>query len=92
VSRFDHHCPWLGLCVAKNNYGFFMGFILSTWLFGLLVLVQSIIAITVLKIGEDTGFFVINILLLLYALAASILVGILVVLHIYLTTNNLTTN
>ncbi len=20
VERYDHHCPWLGVCIAKFNY------------------------------------------------------------------------
>jgi hypothetical protein len=33
--KFDHHCKWIGHCVAKNNKIFFYCFATSIWIFGL---------------------------------------------------------
>jgi hypothetical protein len=29
VDRFDHHCPWLNICVGRNNLKFFQFYIFT---------------------------------------------------------------
>jgi ankyrin repeat protein len=42
---FDHHCFWINKCVAKNNYNFFISFLVITFLYLLFVLIICILGI-----------------------------------------------
>ena len=52
--NFDHHCYWINKCVAKNNYRFFLGFLIETFIYLVIVFIISIFGIIHL-IGGNNG-------------------------------------
>jgi hypothetical protein len=51
VERYDHHCPWVGNCIGKNNYTYFYCFLLFL---NLLIITTLSFAIYNLTIKSDT--------------------------------------
>lgn len=43
VENFDHHCPWLGNCIGKNNYYLFFIFLIFVNVFVISNLFISIV-------------------------------------------------
>lgn len=41
IERYDHHCPWVGNCIGKNNYRFFYGFLFCLNLLFIYTLILS---------------------------------------------------
>lgn len=44
-EMYDHHCPWLGKCIGKNNIRAFSYFLLFTFIFFAYTLIVFIVAI-----------------------------------------------
>jgi hypothetical protein len=95
IERLDHHCPWLGTCVGKRNYKYFLCFIHATAAQVILTIVACSIHLVDDRFSEDTGFGkkqVTSIVLLVFTSILGIFVFWLLGYHQYLIFRNETTN
>jgi palmitoyltransferase ZDHHC9/14/18 len=90
VEKFDHHCPWIGNCVGKRNYKLYFPYLTCLTILITLIFVQSIIVLAKGKSVSRVSFGF-SIVLLIFTVAAGLFVYALLIFHIYLSSNNLTT-
>jgi DHHC palmitoyltransferase len=58
VSRFDHHCAWIGNCVGLRNYKAFIALLWSGTLLGALVFAMSCYRVAVRIMGAGAAEYV----------------------------------
>lgn len=97
VEGFDHHCPWVGNCVGKRNYKFFILFIYSCTFMAVYVFGFSLLRLIWL-VMEGNNFFdavidsPVSMILVIYTFFLFWSVGILSGYHSWLVSNGITTN
>jgi len=76
VNGFDHHCPWVGTCVAERNLRYFVGFVTSTGLLAMYVGLVCLANLFASKLKLSTTVGLVDIVLLIFtAIIACMLIG-----------------
>jgi predicted amidophosphoribosyltransferase len=63
IEKIDHHCPWIGVCIGKRNYRFFLAYLITLETVMLLVIVQAFRFELSVAEPDDPVDFILNSLL-----------------------------
>ena len=99
IEKFDHHCPWIGTCIGKRNYVYFMVYILLSFVhfsYCVFICVVGIIySVNKIQDEQTSGLIYANlVILILFCLLCFVLTGFVVLLfftHVFLIFTNQTT-